>query len=287
MPNTGVRNPGRSVLIASAMTAIAWGSVAYGFWEMSVAGVETARSAAMIGLGLLPAILGPFFVFNFWVGMRVIAAVRRGENVIARWRIPAAALDAFKIEDAARNRRGMQYLNDWTPPRQVPVDGVEILVARNGVLVHDAYFVLPNFGPIRFERVGILSADPLSIEFVTVAPRVDRFSYREVRSVLRLPIPHADDPQALQALDHYRQVLAGKIASNPDFYANRVRFGLIAALVLLPVAGIGLALKRDGFDQVDLPLIMMIFGGIFGLGALLLAIVAWILGRRARPGGGL
>lgn len=282
MPNTGVRNPARSVLIALAVTLIAWGAVAYGFWAMSATGAESTLSAAMIGIGLLPAILGPFFVLNFWAGVNVIARIRRGEGVIARWRIPAGEMAAFVIEDDQRNRHGMEYLNDWTPPREIPPEGIEIAFAGNGVLVHDTYFVLPNFGPVRFERVGIIAAHPLAMEFVMAAPRVDRFSYRETRSVLRLPIPRADDPMALTVLDHYRQVLSGKVASNPDFYSNRVRFGLIAALVLLPVAGLGFALKHDGFDQVDMPVIMMIFGGISGTGALVLALVAWILGRRQR-----
>lgn len=284
MPNTGVRNPARSVLIALAITLIAWGSVAYGFWEMNTTGVETLRSALMIGIGLLPAILGPFIVLNFWAGVNVIAKIRCGEGVIARWRIPAADLAAFVAEDTKRNSHGMEFLNDWTPPREVPPQGIEIVFTQNGVMAHDTYFILPNFGPVRFERVGILPMHPLSIEYVMVAPRVDRFSYRETRSVLRLPIPRADDPQALKALDHYRQVLAGKIASNPDFYRNRVRFGLAAALVLLPLAGLGAALDQNGFDEVDAPSIIVIFAGIFGVAALLLALVAWILGRQRRLG---
>jgi hypothetical protein len=282
MPNTGVRNPARSVLIALVITLLAWGAVAYGFWEMNATGVETTWTAAMIGIGLLPAIFGPFVVLNFWAGVNVIAAIRRGEGVIARWHIPAADLAAFKAEDDKRSRHGMEYLNDWTPPREVPPEGIEIVFAGNGVLVQDTYFILPNFGPIRFERVGILTGHPLSIEYVMVAPYVTRFSARQTRSVLRLPILRADDPQALKVLDHYRQVLAGKVASNPDFYPNRVRFGLIAASVLLPIAGLGAALDQNGFDQVDVPSIIVIFGGIFGVAALLLALVAWILGRRQR-----
>jgi hypothetical protein len=280
MPNTGVRNPGRSVLIALAVTLIAWGAVAFGFWEMSATGVETTRSALMIGIGLLPAILGPFFILNFWAGVSVIARIRRGEGVFARWRIPSADFKAFAAESDKRNALGLEHINDWTPPRDVPPEGIEIAFAGNGVLIHDTYFILPNFGPICFERVGILPGDPLAIEFAMVAPRVDRFSYRQTRSVLRLPIPRTNDPMVLKVLEHYGQVLGGKVASNPDFCPNRVRFGLAAASVLLPVAALGFALKQDGFDQVDLPVIMTIFGGIFGMGALVLAIAAWILGRR-------
>lgn len=247
---------------------------------MNATGVETLRSALMIGIGLLPAILGPFVVLNFWAGVNVIARIRRGEGVIARWRIPAAALAAFMIEDDKRNRHGLEYLNDWTPPREIPPEGIEIVFAGNGVLVHDTYFILPNFGPIRYERVGILPAQPLSMEYVMVAPYVTRFSYRQTRSVLRMPVPGADDPQVLKTLDHYRQVLAGKIASNPEFYPNRIRFGLSAAAVLLPIAGLAAALDRNGFDEVDLPSIVVIFGGIFGLGALALALIAWVLDRK-------
>ncbi len=282
MPNTGVRNPGRSVLIALAVTLLAWGSVAWGAWEMDATGMETTRSAVMIGIGLLPAMFGPFLVLNFWAGVRVIAALRQGKGVIGRWRIPQADLAAFMAEDTKRNSHGPEYWNDWTPPRAAPPEGIEIVFVGNGVLVSDTYFILPNFGPIRFERVGILPMNPVSIEYVMVAPYVTRFSYRQTRSALRLPIPRADDPQALKVLDHYQQVLAGKVVSNPDFYRNRVRFGLAAALVLLPFAGLGARLDQNGFGQVDVPSIMVIFGGIFGCGALLLALFAWVLGQRQR-----
>jgi hypothetical protein len=284
MPNTGVRNPGRNLLIALAITLISWAAVAWGFSQIEGDGVEPSWSGAMAGIGLLPAILGPFVVLNFWWGIQVFASIRRGESVMARWHIPAAHLTDFRVEDEKRSSHGLAYFNDWTPPRKVPPEGINVHFTRNGVLVHDTYFGLSNFGPYRFERVGILPGHPLSIEFLTTSLVVNRFSARQTRSVLRLPIPSAEDPEALKVLDHYRQVLAGKVSSNPDFYPNRVRVGLAAALVLLPIAGLGAALDQNGFVEVDVPSIITIFGGVFGLGALLLALIAWVLGRKAARG---
>jgi hypothetical protein len=224
----------------------------------------------MIGLAMLPAILGPFVMLNFWWGVQVFASIRRGDDVIARWRIPAAQYGAFLVEDEKRSRHGLAYLNDWTPPREVPPEGIDVHFVRNGVLVYDTYFGLSNFGPFRFEKVGILPAYPLSIEFLTTSLVVNRFSTRQTRSVLRLPIPDANDHEVLKALNHFRDVLAGKILSNPDHFPSRVRWGLISAAICFPVAAAGAVLIWLAPGLGDLPWYLLILGGIFGFAALLL-----------------
>ena len=134
MFSAGIRNPQRSMLICVAVTLVAWGSVAWGVIEMNVAGRETAGSGLMIGLALLPAILAPFLIFNFWRGVRVIAAMRRGEWQIARWTVTAAELGEFAASEKAHNARGIESLNDWTPPREMPSSGIEVILDRKSVV---------------------------------------------------------------------------------------------------------------------------------------------------------
>lgn len=88
MYNPGLRNPRRNMLICVAATLVAWAFVAWGAFEMHQAGEETFGSGLKIGLALLPVLLGPFMILNFRLGVKVFAAIRRGENEIGRWTVP-------------------------------------------------------------------------------------------------------------------------------------------------------------------------------------------------------
>jgi len=72
------------MLISVAAMLAAWAFVNWGAFAMRQAGKEMLGSGLKIGLALLPAILGPLMIFNFRRGMKVFAAIRCGENEIAR-----------------------------------------------------------------------------------------------------------------------------------------------------------------------------------------------------------
>ena len=279
--------------IALAIALLSWASVAWGVLEMRANDwQETSGSGLKIGFALLPALLGPFAALNFWWAVRVEAALRRGENVLARWRVSGAALTAFIAQDAERSAHGPAYLNDWTPPTippaAPPADGLEIIFGKMGVLVGDHYFALYKSGLYKFTAVGILPADPLCIEFVTVTTMVSNVSTVIVRrstAVLRLPVVSANDPAALRALDHFRKVLNGDIDPNPGFYQRRIRIGLIGAAVFLLPALAGYWIGPQNDDYLDPPSLVVIFGSIFGFAFLLLATLAWLLARAQKPRG--
>jgi hypothetical protein len=288
MLSAGIPHPRRTLLIALSVSAASWLSIAWGAAEMAAAGVETTRTAAMVGLAIIPAIFGPLLALNVWWAARIVAALRRGENVVGRWRTPPEALRAFASEDKARSALGPELFNDWGPPRRPPPEGVDIIFGKDGVLAHETYVPLTRAGFYTFGHVGLLPRAPLSIEFATTATHVGggtAIVVRRTRNALRFPILRADCPAALKVLEHYRRPETGTIAADPDFYASRVRFGLIAAPICLLFAGAGFVLSRLAPEDNILPMLMMIFGGVFGVGALLIALLAAIIGRVKRRRG--
>jgi hypothetical protein len=275
--------------IAIAITLLSWASVAWGVLEMRGNDwQETTASGLKIGLALLPALLAPFMVLNFWWAVRIVEELCAGKNVLARWRMSGEALAAFIAEDKARSAHGTAYLNDWIPPYEPPADGIEVIFGPTGVWVDNSYFTLAKSGFYKFTAVGILPSQPLCIEFVTVATMVSNISAVTIRrftAVLPLPLTDADSPDALKVLDHYRGVLSGETNPNPQFYPRRIRIGLIGAAVFLLPAFAGYIIGPQSEDYFDLPSLMMIFGSIFGLASLLLAMLAWILMQRQQKRG--
>jgi hypothetical protein len=277
MFDIGVRNPRRNMLICLGVTLLALVVIAWGVWEMHLAGEETMSSGAKIGIGLLPAILGPAMALNFWRGVRVFAAARRGENLIGRWTVYPADLPAFTAIDDARNAHGGVYRNVWTAPRELPKAGLEIIFVADGVLVGDIYFALVTTGAFRFTGVGLLTDNLPAIEFST-----EMTTIREGRSggtpspvgVIRLPIPRHGRDEATKVVDYFRRVVAREIIVNPGFYRRRMWVGLIGAPIFFAVAIAGHLLDGDGIPDLMLGL------GLLAGGAMsILAFAAYWLGR--------
>lgn len=188
MFSVGIRNPRRSVLICVAITLVAFASIAWGVFEMQAAGQETLSSGLKIGLALLPAILAPLMAVNFWWGMKVMARIGRGEKAIARWTVTAADLAQFAAIDKARDARGIEHMNDWSPPREPPSSGIEVIFVPDAVLVGDTYFSLANKGLFRFTSVRMHGQNPPVIAFQTLTTYANRFGARTTRGELRIPV---------------------------------------------------------------------------------------------------
>jgi hypothetical protein len=284
MLSQAIRNPRRQMFVAIAITSLSFASIMWGVLEMRANDwEETTSSGLKIGLAILPAILAPFLILNFWWAARIESALRSGKDVIARWTISPDTLTEFVAEDVKRNSHGPAYQNDWTPTAVPSADAIEVIFGRTGVLVQDAYFPLVKSGPYKFTALGILPAFPMCIEFVTVATHfsnVSAISIRRFVAVLRLPVNSADDPEAQKVLDHYRGVLGGTTNANPGFYQRRIRFGLIGAAIFVPVALVGFVIGPQRPDYLDLPSLMVTFGSIFSFASLLLAALAWIINKR-------
>ena len=285
MLDPGVHNPRRNMLICLGVTLVAWAFLAWGVVEMYLAGwKDEVGSGAKIGFALLPAILGPAMAYNFWRGIKVFAAIRRGENEIGRWTVAAADLPEFSAVDDARNAYGGEYLNDWAAPRALPPAGLEIVFVADGVLVGDVYFALVTTGMFKFDRVGMLADNLPAIEFRTITTWANRFTIRTSIGALRLPVPRHAADRAARIVEHFRRVNAGEVVVNPDFYRGRMRFGLIAAPICFAVAAIGFVVLSTGVDTggAIVPLLLVVSGIVFGIAMLILALAAKLLSQAQR-----
>ena len=257
----------------------------WGIVEMQRIAGETAATGLSIGIGFPVGVIATGMLFLAIKGARTVAATRRGEEVIARWTVPADDLAAFVVNDASRNALGPAYSNDWIPPHTIPQQGIDIVFRPDGVLVGDRYFGLVTTGLFKFEGVQMLAGDPPSgpgaIEFGTVETTVTNATTIHVnrsRGVLRLPVPRLARPEAARVLAHYRKVDAREIIVNPGFYRGRMRFGLWAAPICFAVAVIGFGLEFGGFKTLVpdwLPVSLAVGGVVAGIGGLVLALIAW------------
>jgi len=283
MLSPGIREPRRNMLICVAVTLVAWGFIAWGAFEIHETGEETVASGLKIALALLPAILGPFMILNFWLGIKVFAAIRRGKDEIGRWTVTAAELAEFAANDSAHNARGGENLNDWTPPREPPPAGLEIIFVTDGVLVGDTYFGLITTGVFRFAGVWMLSESPPAIAFRTLLTLANRFGARTSVGALRIPISRTAGTEAARVLGHYQRVAAGQFV-NPRLARQRRVVGRIVMIgtpIFFAVAAVGFVLKSKGMysDGNDISGMLIIIGILVGGGMLIVALAAWRLGR--------
>ncbi|RYG28800.1 MAG: hypothetical protein EON93_17870, partial [Burkholderiales bacterium] len=241
--SAGIRNPGLSFLICVVITLAALGSIAFGVIEMQMAGRETLGSGLKIGLAILPAIIGPLMAWNFWWGTKVFASIQRGENVIGRWTVTAAEVAEFADIDKVGSAQGSAVPNEWSPSRETPPSGIEVIFAKDAVLVGDTYFALSITGPFRFTSVRMLSGRQQTIAFETLLTLANRFGARTTAGELRIPVSRAACADAGRVVTHFSCVAAREIAANPDFYRSRIRFGMLAAPVCFAVAALGFVLR--------------------------------------------
>lgn len=279
MFSAGIRNPQRSVLICVVIALLSWASIAWGVFEMYATGQETESSGLKIGLALLPAIIAPLMALNFWWGIKVIASIRRGEKLIARWTVTAAELAEFAASDKTRSALGSEHLNEWSPPREPLASGIDVAFVPDGVLVGDTYYALTTTGPFRFTHVWLLSGGAPAVAFRTLLTLANRFGTRTTVGELRIPVPDTASPEAARVVAHFESVRTGAVIANPNFYRRRMRIGLIGAPVFFAIAALGFVLGPDDMSNGDIsiPGLMVIIGIAVGVTMLILALAAWLL----------
>lgn len=283
MFSAGVQNPRLGFLICIGVTAVAFASITWGVLEMQAVGQETLGSGLKIGLAMLPAIMGPLMASNFWRGMKVFAAVRRGENAIARWTVTVPELVEFSIDDKMRNAAGMETLNDWTPPREPTSSDIDVVFVADGVLVGDTYFALVTTGLFRFSNVWMQAGRLPTVAFRTFTTYANRFSTRTTMGELRIPVSRLAGEAAVKVVTHFERVGAREVIVNPGFYRSRMRFGLIAAPICFAIAALGYVLDPNGLNgDISAPVIMLAGGIVLGIGALVLAVAAKLMDSAQR-----
>ena len=283
MRNHGLGDPARNAIVCLVLVLISAASVLWGIAEMEALGHETAASGAAIGVGLVVGILSLGMLFLFLKGIRVVGAMRRGENEIARWVVPVNLFDAFRSQNKERNALGPAYSNDYKPPRRVPAEGLEIIFATDGVLIGGNYFPLVTTGMYRFAGLQVLPGNPACIEFGTRMFAMTNLTVVTVRQhvgVLRVPIAPAAMLQAEKVQDHFRKVENRELIVQPDFWRRRIRWGLIAAVISATIAAIGFGLEGLDVETGMLSVLMAVSGTIAAIGGIVLAFLGWVLHLR-------
>jgi len=281
-----MNRPGFNLLVCLGVALVGAVSIWTGVSDMNALGYETAWTAGRIGLGIIVVVLGLAMVPNFIWGMRVVAALERGEGVIARWTVAPATFDQFRAFD--RTLKGTAEDNDWWAPKVTPPAGVTVLFTADSVLVGGTFFGLASSGLIRFNNVRWRQSTPPCLEFSTVmtqlAGQPSSVRAYDWQGVLRIPIADDAHDVAATVLSHYEDVIARRIIVKPHFWRTRIKIGLIAAAVFSAITVLGYALSGMNEELALAPMIMMIVGTIFGAGGLILALLAWLFEQRQRNG---
>ena len=134
------------------------------FWRSFWFAVAIAGAAAMaagliggeawfsrdlvIGLmtfGFFALMVGVIFGLTLHGRLRVYAKLRRGEDVLATWRVDPDSWEAFAKQEREW-RDGGFVPNELAFPAKVPAAGVEVIVGRGAVLVGDSLHVVPEHG---------------------------------------------------------------------------------------------------------------------------------------------
>lgn len=287
MRNRGASRPKLNAGIAGAGMALSALSILWGVTEMNALGHETGWTGASIGVAIPVGAICFLMFVNFTWAIRLVAAARRGDGVIARWRVLPAELEAFRANNKRRNEQGRD--NDWKVPKKAPPEGLEVIFTDRGLVIGGTYFGLWTTGMYKFQGVQMLPENPLALEFGTVLTSMadTGSSYRvyRTRGVLRVPVSSLARPEAAKVLAHYTAVDRREVIIDRDFYTRRIGWGLKAAAVFFLICVAGFGLQAAGVKN-EVPLIMAVIGMIAGLGGLALAAFAWMLrkGQLRKPG---
>lgn len=279
--SNAIRHPRRNALICVGLAVAGALSLTWGVWRMTSLGHETTATALSIAVGGLVGFFAGLMAVNFFWAERVMARMKAGEGVIARWTVPPALFDRFRQAD--HDLRPTEGPGDYRPPRVTPPEGVEVVVSSDAVMIGDVWFGLTKVGIARFEGVTYRPGEAPMLVFDTVITLVSSgtsFSTRNMRGVLRVPVAaHAPD-QVEAALTHYRAVLDGRVRSKPGFYRRRIKLGLISAGLGLIVFIAGFGLRGAPGLPAELPVGLSVGGAIVGLAGLILAAIAWLLDQK-------
>lgn len=282
----GVRKPEWSLAVCAAIVAAGAGGIIWGALTMAaMGGAETGATAAAIGVGIPLTVIGLAMGVNFWRGLLLMKAMRRGKGIIARWTVSPSQLEGFREAEKALPPHAGR--NAYRPPKQTPPEGIDVLFAEDGVIVGDTYFGLSSTGILSFQEVGIRPGNPMAFEFrLTLFSMIKMSSggYRTERIpyVVRAPIATTATEEAKLVLAHYRAILTGEVLAKPDFYPSRIRIGFVVAGVSAVVFVLGMGLEMAGLSFGVTTLVMAVAGAVVGIGGLVLAAIAYILGLKQR-----
>ena len=146
--------------------------------------------------------------------VRTQKALARGDDGIARWHIDSATWRAFIAHNAVLNQESGALVNELPVPKDVPDDGVEIVVGKNAVDIGGSVHMLPRRGTpeITHAELNTSRVRPSFVELHLYYPTDQATA--SMQTALRFPVPSHAHRDAKRVVAHYRGDLPGK----PDFF---------------------------------------------------------------------
>lgn len=274
-----MRNPARKIWlwlgvmlvgIVMCVSAVEMFDQSGGDWRWGAAGI--------IGLTLAP--IGLVQMIFALLHARGMANLRAGANVLARWSMTPDEWEKFRTFDRIRAGSGPNLGNDLTYDKSRPSQPVEIIVGRKSALIGDSYHVLHKWGIPGMYAIYWLPApaDPECLEFHISYPRSRA---APLLMTLRFPVPVRYRNEGVKVLEHFEALMP------KQGIALRRPAATIRVCLAIAAAGAGafawsLWRQTHGGGQEIVPLLTTLMGGLGGTGALILALLTYVLSYRVR-----
>jgi|GEM_PF-1844506 len=236
-------HPLRDFCLAVALFVV---GLAAALWGLPAVESETPRVLHTVALsvGGLCAFFGFFITLNFGWALRLQQRLRRGDTVIARWKVPP---DLMRLHVAAEARReGMKP--HWRPSSHDVASGLEVIFGPEVVLLGNYLYSIPSSGMQSIRAVRLEPGPPPVLEFQTQLYMTKGHSVPSLtvsKGLLRVPAAGQEEVEAVRR--YFQEVLSGTRLIAPDRWGWRIRLGLrtAACCFVLLLVGWGMAEAMD------------------------------------------
>ena len=182
---------------------------------------EGPLHVALMIAGVTALPLGGVWALMAWAVARTEAALRRGDGVMGRWRIDAAAWPGFLELEKRMASPKDAWPNAFTPPKGAGTKSLEVIVGQEGVLIGDDVFRLPRRSTPEVTGAGLRAepGTPICVElWLYFPPTPNRFGTSPARrAVLRFPSSPPAEAEATRIVTYYHQGRPGEA----DFFHGR------------------------------------------------------------------
>jgi len=280
-----MRNPRRFRNIAIFVTLLGLAMLPQPFLIADDGGSEILQDGLFIA-GLTCAILGAPAALVGHTILRGQERLRRGEGVLARWRVDPVRWRRFMASEAAGGGSAAGLRNDLSLRREAPSEGIEVVIGRDAVQVDGEFHRTRPGGAPGLVGLYRLPGPPPALEFHLYYPPTGRGGGSR-EAALRFPVGLAAEAEAERVIQHYAPAIEARLRKR-SLAMRRPRLTQGIALAVALLCGLSFAagmLLRERQDLAELPLLLAVVGAVLGLGALLLAAIVQLLLRAGAPRG--
>ena len=147
--------------------------------------------------------------------VRAQNSLLRGEGVLARWRVDAATWSAFIEANGRLNQQPGTVVSELAIRKDVPADGIEVIVGKDSVQIDGSIHSLPLRGTPEITHAALENGRPWPayVELGLYYPAGGE-NGTEVRTALRFPVAASAERDAESVVRHYNRDQPGE----PDFF---------------------------------------------------------------------